>query len=118
MSRRLSVQRLTRCRQPVMDCMKRLATDGFVVIVRQVGCQVRSYSAEEIAHFFRLFAETLREAHAEHEQVLHAMLQRDSAKAAASIWQHIKATSRRLQTFLVQAVERRGSTAIVGQIKS
>jgi DNA-binding GntR family transcriptional regulator len=179
-------------RQPVMDCMKRLAMDGFVLIVPQVGCQVRSYSAEEIADFFRLFAfgealatematsratdddlrqlqavsrrigelatqnlsptdlarkyrelnrvfhaeirrmarspsvtevvehmgdrsdffvatsgrpffaETLREAHTEHEEVLHAMMQRDSAKAAGSIRHHIEATNRRLQAFLLQ----------------
>jgi DNA-binding GntR family transcriptional regulator len=189
-------------RQPVMDCMKRLAMDGFVLIVPQVGCQVRSYSAEEIADFFRLFAfgealatematsratdddlrqlqavsrrigelatqnlsptdlarkyrelnrvfhaeirrmarspsvtevvehmgdrgdffvatsgrpffaETLREAHTEHEEVLHAMMQRDSAKAAGSIRHHIEATNRRLQAFLTQAVERRGQTGI------
>lgn len=43
-------------RQPVMDGIKRLAQDGFVVIVPQVGCQVRSYGSEEIGDFYRLFA--------------------------------------------------------------
>lgn len=43
-------------RQPVMDSMKRLAVDGFVSIVPQVGCQVRAYGQEEISDFYRLFA--------------------------------------------------------------
>lgn len=44
-------------RQPVMDAVKRLAIEGFVVVVPQVGCKVREYSAEEIHEFFELFAE-------------------------------------------------------------
>ncbi|KQZ46654.1 hypothetical protein ASD54_21830 [Rhizobium sp. Root149] len=44
-------------RQPVMDSLKRLALEGFVLIVPQVGCQVRKYSPDEISDFFRLFAE-------------------------------------------------------------
>lgn len=44
-------------RQPVMDALKRLSLEGFVVILPQVGCHVREYSAREITDFFRLFAE-------------------------------------------------------------
>lgn len=43
-------------RQPVMDSMKRLALEGFVTIVPQVGCKVREYSTEEIHEFYMLFA--------------------------------------------------------------
>lgn len=44
-------------RQPVMDAVKRLAIEGFVVVVPQVGCKVREYSGDEIHEFFDLFAE-------------------------------------------------------------
>jgi len=44
-------------RQPVMDAMKRLAIEGFVDVVPQVGCKVREYSSEEIHEFFILFAD-------------------------------------------------------------
>lgn len=50
-------RRLTVSRQPVMDALKRLGMDGFVTIIPQVGCQIRSYRAEEIEDFYRLFAE-------------------------------------------------------------
>lgn len=43
-------------RQPVMDAMKRLSLEGFIEIVPQVGCRVKSASTSEIADFFRLFA--------------------------------------------------------------
>lgn len=43
-------------RQPVMDAMKRLKLEGFIDIVPQVGCRVRSPSIQEIDDFFRLFA--------------------------------------------------------------
>lgn len=43
-------------RQPVMDSLKRLAIEGFVTIVPQVGCRLRTYQPEQIADFFRLFA--------------------------------------------------------------
>lgn len=43
-------------RQPVMDAVKRLAIEGFVTIVPQVGCKVRGYAAAEIDEFFMLFA--------------------------------------------------------------
>lgn len=44
-------------RQPVMDAVKRLAIEGFVVVVPQVGCKVREYSTDEIHEFFEFFAE-------------------------------------------------------------
>jgi DNA-binding GntR family transcriptional regulator len=47
---------LTMSRQPVMDAMKRLAQEGFVEIVPQVGCRAKSSRVEEIDDFFRLFA--------------------------------------------------------------
>lgn len=43
-------------RQPVMDAMKRLSLEGFIEIVPQVGCRIRSATEMEVADFFRLFA--------------------------------------------------------------
>jgi DNA-binding GntR family transcriptional regulator len=43
-------------RQPVMDAIRRLASEGFVDIVPQVGSRVRQSSEDEIRDFFRLFA--------------------------------------------------------------
>jgi DNA-binding GntR family transcriptional regulator len=43
-------------RQPVMDAIRRLAAEGFVDIVPQVGSRVRQSSEDEIRDFFRLFA--------------------------------------------------------------
>jgi DNA-binding GntR family transcriptional regulator len=48
---------LTVSRQPVMDSMRRLAVEGFVGIVPQVGCRLRSYDAVQVMDFFRLFAD-------------------------------------------------------------
>lgn len=45
-------------RQPVMDALKRLALEGFILILPQVGCQVRHYGPNEITDFYRLFAES------------------------------------------------------------
>lgn len=44
-------------RQPVMDSLKRLAIEGFVTIVPQVGCRLRRYEADQVEDFFKLFAE-------------------------------------------------------------
>ena len=44
-------------RQPVMDSLKRLAIEGFITIVPQVGCRLRSYEPTQIDDFFKLFAE-------------------------------------------------------------
>src|SRR5262245_65233875 len=43
-------------RQPVMDALKRLNFDGFVTIIPQVGCRVRTYKPEEVSDFFRIVA--------------------------------------------------------------
>jgi DNA-binding GntR family transcriptional regulator len=42
-------------KQPVMEAMRRLASDGLVRITPQVGCEVASYEPLEVADFFRLF---------------------------------------------------------------
>ena len=44
-------------RQPVMDSLKRLAIEGFIAIVPQVGCRLRIYEPTQIDDFFKLFAE-------------------------------------------------------------
>jgi len=44
-------------RQPVMDALRRLSTEGFVEIVPQVGCRPRNPDISEIRDFYRLFAE-------------------------------------------------------------
>lgn len=43
-------------RQPVMDALRRLETEGFVEIIPQVGVRVVSPGRQEIRDFFRLFA--------------------------------------------------------------
>lgn len=48
---------LTVSRQPVMDSMRRLAVEGFVSIVPQVGCRLRGYDAVHVTDFFTLFAD-------------------------------------------------------------
>lgn len=57
---KLSVVELTRAldcsRVPVMEALKRLASDGFVQIVPQVGCRVVTPRAADVRDFFTLFA--------------------------------------------------------------
>jgi DNA-binding GntR family transcriptional regulator len=59
---RLSVESLRAeygvSKQPVMDALRRLSTDGLVEIIPQVGCQVPTYSDADIADFFAIFAGT------------------------------------------------------------
>lgn len=43
-------------RQPAMEAVKRLAADGFVVILPQVGCRVVQPDPSHVADFYRLFA--------------------------------------------------------------
>jgi DNA-binding GntR family transcriptional regulator len=45
-------------RQPVMDAMRRLQTEGFVEVVPQVGCRVVDPDPAEVEDFFRLLAAT------------------------------------------------------------
>jgi DNA-binding GntR family transcriptional regulator len=42
-------------KQPVMDALRRLSSDKLVEIIPQVGCQVASYSTQEVEDFFTLF---------------------------------------------------------------
>lgn len=49
------VSRLNTSRQPVMDAFKRLAGEGFLEIIPQVGCRVVVPSKEEIVDFFLIF---------------------------------------------------------------
>lgn len=57
---RLSIEELKKTfdvsKQPVMEAMRRLASDGLVQVVPQVGCRVMSYSPDDIIDFFRLMA--------------------------------------------------------------
>ncbi|MCF7550831.1 GntR family transcriptional regulator [Pseudonocardia sp. WMMC193] len=43
-------------KQPVMEALRRLSTEGLVEIIPQVGCQVCSYPQREVEDFFQLFA--------------------------------------------------------------
>lgn len=43
-------------RQPIMTALSRLASDGFVQIVPQVGCQVADPGREAIADFYLMFS--------------------------------------------------------------
>ena len=42
-------------KQPVMDAMRRLAADGLVEIIPQVGCRVPIYSPTDVTDFFAIF---------------------------------------------------------------
>lgn len=43
-------------KQPVMEALRLLASDGLVEIIPQVGISVRSYSTQETHDFYRMFA--------------------------------------------------------------
>jgi len=43
-------------KQPVMEALRRLSADGLVEIRPQVGCRVPTYTSEEVADFFMIFA--------------------------------------------------------------
>ena len=45
-------------RQPVLAAISRLAAEGFLRVVPQVGCWVSTVEPEEVADFFKLFALT------------------------------------------------------------
>jgi DNA-binding GntR family transcriptional regulator len=42
-------------KQPVMEALRRLSSDGLVTIIPQVGCQVTGYGLQEVEDFFRMF---------------------------------------------------------------
>lgn len=52
------VEEIQTSRQPVLAAVNRLAAEGFLRVVSQVGCWVASVEPEEVADFFRLFAVT------------------------------------------------------------
>jgi DNA-binding GntR family transcriptional regulator len=43
-------------RQPVMDALKRLQTDGFVEVIPQVGCRVRVPRTSDVDDLYEIFA--------------------------------------------------------------
>lgn len=43
-------------KQPVMEALRLLSSDGLVEIFPQIGCVVASYSQPEVADFFRMFS--------------------------------------------------------------
>jgi DNA-binding GntR family transcriptional regulator len=49
-------QELKVSRQPVMEAIKRLAAEGFVHIIPQVGCAVTRPAPDDVDDFYRLFA--------------------------------------------------------------
>lgn len=42
-------------KQPVMDALRRLASDGLVEIIPQVGCRIPVYGPVDVADFFAIF---------------------------------------------------------------
>lgn len=42
-------------KQPIMDAMRRLATDGLIEIIPQVGCRVPVYGVDEVRDFYTMF---------------------------------------------------------------
>lgn len=48
--------RLQTSKQPIADAFKRLAHEGYLTIVPQVGCHVRCYSRDEVRDYYRLYA--------------------------------------------------------------
>jgi DNA-binding GntR family transcriptional regulator len=56
---RLSVESLRAefgvSKQPLMDALRRLSTEGLVEIIPQVGCQVPVYSSTDVSDFFAFF---------------------------------------------------------------
>ncbi len=52
------VEEIQTSRQPVIAAINRLAAEGFLRVVPQVGCWVASVQPDEVADFFRFFALT------------------------------------------------------------
>jgi DNA-binding GntR family transcriptional regulator len=56
---RLAVEKLKArlgvSKQPIMDALRRLASDGLVEIIPQVGCRVPVYDEQDVADFFAIF---------------------------------------------------------------
>ena len=47
--------RLGVSKQPIMDALRRLASDGLVEIIPQVGCRIPVYDERDVADFFTIF---------------------------------------------------------------
>lgn len=47
--------RLGVSKQPIMDALRRLASDGLVEIIPQVGCRIPVYHEQDVADFFAIF---------------------------------------------------------------
>ncbi len=43
-------------KQPIMDAMRRLASDGLIEIIPQVGCRVPRYEPGEVTDFYTMFS--------------------------------------------------------------
>ena len=43
-------------KQPIMDAVRRLASDGLIDIVPQVGCRIPVHSLDEVTDFYTMFA--------------------------------------------------------------
>jgi DNA-binding GntR family transcriptional regulator len=52
------VDEIQTSRQPVLAAINRLATEGFLRVIPQVGCWVARVEPDEVADFFRFFALT------------------------------------------------------------
>lgn len=52
------IEEIQTSRQPVLAAINRLAAEGFLRVVPQVGCWVAQVEPEEVADFFRFFALT------------------------------------------------------------
>lgn len=52
------IEEIQTSRQPVLAAINRLAADGFLRVVPQVGCWVAQVEPDEVADFFRFFALT------------------------------------------------------------
>ena len=68
-------------RQPVMEALKRLASEGYVEVIPQVGCRVNAPKPAEMLDFFRLYASAegltaelaaVRGTQEQHTEMLHA----------------------------------------------
>jgi DNA-binding GntR family transcriptional regulator len=57
---RLSVEALREefgvSKQPIMEALRLLAADGLIEIIPQVGCEVATFSRQEVIDFFSMFA--------------------------------------------------------------
>ena len=79
-------------KQPVMDALRRLSAEGFVEIVPQVGCRVRTVDGREADDFFRIFAamEGVVVAFAAERRTAEQLVRLKSVSEAISHFRHLK----------------------------